>query len=151
MRDTTTPADEATSAPLHMAAEAEAARRRLRALLDHPRPVPARFGPDAETIELPAAAVQLLLDALEQLALGHAVALVPLEAELTTQQAASLLNVSRTHLVQLLDDGQIRHRKVGTHRRVTAEDVLAFRRETERRRRASLDELTAYDQELGLQ
>ena len=73
------------------------------------------------------------------------------ETELTTQQAADLLNVSRTHLVQLLDEEKIPHHKVGTHRRVRAEDVLAYRRETERARRKALDELTELDEELGFQ
>ena len=73
------------------------------------------------------------------------------ETELTTQQAADLLNVSRTHLVQLLDEEKIPHHKVGTHRRVRVEDVLAYRRETERARRKALDELTELDEELGFQ
>jgi excisionase family DNA binding protein len=79
------------------------------------------------------------------------VALTPLHAELTTRQAADLLQVSRTHLVQLLDEGEIPYRKVGAHRRVRARDILDYRRETESRRRKALDELTAADQNLGLQ
>jgi excisionase family DNA binding protein len=82
---------------------------------------------------------------------GNGVALTPLHAELTTRQAADLLQVSRTHLVQLLDEGRIPYRKVGAHRRVRARDILDYRRETESRRHKALDELTAVDQDLGLQ
>ena len=127
-------------------------RRRLAAVISGAETVPARFGPaEAETVEVPSAAVRLLLEILEQMAHGNAVTLMPVHAELTTQKAADLLNVSRTHLVQLLDEGKIKHRKVGTHRRVRAEDLLAYRREMERQRRDALDELTARDQDLGLQ
>ena len=70
---------------------------------------------------------------------------------MTTRQAADLLQVSRTFLVRLLDEGRIPCRKVGSHRRVRTEDILAYRRDTESRRRDALDELTAQDQKLGLQ
>ena len=79
------------------------------------------------------------------------VALAPVQAELTTRQAADLLQVSRTFLVRLLDEGRVPCRKVGSHRRVRTEDILAYRRDTESRRRGALDELTAQDQKLGLQ
>jgi len=126
--------------------------RQIAAVINGAETVPAHFGPKgAEAVELPTTAVRLLLDILEQMARGNAVTLMPVHAELTTQQAADLLNVSRTHLVQLLDEEKIPHRKVGTHRRVRAEDVLAYRRETERARREALDELTELDEELGLQ
>ena len=127
------------------------AGRKLEALIAGTDPVPARFGADAETVDIPTPAVRLLKEILEQMAHGNGVALTPLHAELTTRQAAELLQVSRTHLVQLLDDGRIPCRKVGAHRRVRAEDVLTYRHETESRRRKALDELTARDQELGLQ
>ena len=104
-----------------------------------------------ETLELPAPAVRLLLDILEQMARGNAVTLMPIHAELTTQQAADLLNVSRPHLVNLLEEGRIPYRKVGTHRRVRAEDALAYKQETERKRRKVLEELAAHDQEISLE
>ena len=131
------------------AALAGQAGRALEALTDGTQPVSARFGD--RTVDLPAPAVQLLREVLDRMADGEGIALTPLHAELTTRQAAELLQVSRTHLVQLLDEGRIPCRMVGSHRRVRAEDILAFRRETEVRRREALDEMTARDQELGLQ
>ena len=88
---------------------------------------------------------------LDQMARGNSVALTPVHAELTTRQAADLLQVSRTFLVRLLDKGRIPCRKVGAHRRVRTDDILAYRRETESRRRDALDTLTAHDQKLGMQ
>ena len=128
---------------------ADRAGRALEALVEGTQPVSARFG--NETVELPVPALRLLQEILDRMAHGKGVALTPLHAELTTRQAAELLQVSRTHLVQLLDAGRIPCRKVGSHRRVRAEDILAWRRETELRRREALDGLTARDQKLGLQ
>ena len=133
----------------HDATLADRAGRALEPLVHGTRPVSARFG--NETLDLPAPALRLLWEILDRMAHGKGVALTPLHAELTTRQAAELLQVSRTHLVQLLDAGRIPCRKVGTHRRVRAEDILAWRRETELRRREALDGLTARDQKLGLQ
>ena len=131
------------------AALAERAGRALEPLIEGTRPISARFGD--ETVDLPAPALRLLWEILDHMAHGKGVALTPLHAELTTRQAAELLQVSRTHLVQLLDAGRIPCRKVGSHRRVCTEDVLALRRETELRRREALDGLTAREQKLGLQ
>ena len=81
-------------------------------------PVPARFGTaTAEPIDIQTSALRLLKEILDQMAHGNGVALTPLHAELTTRQAAGLLQISRTHLVQLLDEGRIPCRKVGAHRR----------------------------------
>ena len=123
----------------------------MQAWVEGTDPVPVRFGAVPETVAIPTSAYRLFKEILDQMAHGNGVALTPLHAELTTRQAAELLQVSRTHLVQLLDGGRIACRKVGAHRRVRAEDVLAYRRETESRRREALDELTARNQELGLQ
>jgi excisionase family DNA binding protein len=100
-------------------------------------------------IELPASVVRLLLDMLEQMANGNAITLMPLHAELTTKQAADLLNISRPHLIKLLDKGNMPFRKVGSHRRVKVEDVLAYKRESFSRRTEALNELTAQAQELN--
>ena len=134
------------------AALADQAGRKLAAWADGTDPVPARFGAaTSESVEIPTSAVRLLKEILDQMAHGNGVALTPLHAELTTRQAADLLQVSRTHLVQLLDENRIPCRKVGAHRRVRARDILDYRRQTESGRRNALDELTAVDQDLGLQ
>jgi excisionase family DNA binding protein len=106
--------------------------------------------PSAGTVKLPASAVRLLVHILEEMARGNTVTLIPVHAELTTQEAADLLNISRPTLIQLLDEGKIDYRRVGTHRRIRFEAVMAFKRRAEAERRAVLAELAAYDQELGL-
>lgn len=133
-------------------AQAAETVRQVASVINGAETVSAHFGPKGTpAVELPVAAVHLLLGILEHMACGNAVTLMPVHAELTTQQAADLLNVSRTHVVQLLDKENIPHRKIGTHRRVRAEDVLAYRRKTEHARRKALDEMTELDEELGLQ
>jgi excisionase family DNA binding protein len=104
------------------------------------------LGPD---IVLPASVFRLLKGILAEMAQGHGVALLPIHAELTTQQAADLLNVSRPYLIRLLEDRKIPFRLVGQHRRVRFEDLLAFQRKDDEERRRIADELTADAQELG--
>ena len=106
-----------------------------------------QLGPD---IVLPASVLRLLKGILAEMAQGHGVALLPIQAELTTQQAADLLNVSRPYLIRLLEDRKIPFRLVGQHRRVRFEDLLAFQRKDDEERRRVADELTADAQELGL-
>ncbi len=95
-----------------------------------------------EPIELPAGAVSLLMNILETMAAGQGVVLIPENAELTTVQAASVLNVSRPYLIKLLEDNAIPYRKVGKHRRIRMEDVMAYKTRIDREREAILDQLT---------
>ena len=103
-----------------------------------------------DPVVIPTAAFRLLVHILAEMANGHAVRLIPHHAELTTQEAAALLNVSRPYVVRLLDEGRIPSHRVGTHRRVLFKDVTAYKAEHRRARGAALDRLTALDQELGL-
>lgn len=102
-------------------------------------------------VVLPRRAVQLLVDLLAQIANGNAVTLVPVHAQLTTQEAADLLNVSRPYLVKLIEAGEIPFQKVGTHRRLRADDVFAYRKAQEQRSRHALTALAQLDQELGFE
>ncbi|MBB5060206.1 excisionase family DNA binding protein [Granulicella aggregans] len=102
------------------------------------------------TVRIPASAARLLVQILDEMSRGNAVKIVPVHAELTTQEAADLLNVSRPTLIQMLEEGKIPFRKVGTHRRIRTEKLMGYKRQLEADRRAALAELVAYDQELGL-
>ncbi len=104
-----------------------------------------------EVFAIPAAAMQLLVQMLAEMGQGHAVAVTPVQAEVTTQQAADMLNVSRPYLVNLLEDGKIPFRKVGARRRILLQDLMSYKRASDAKRYETLNELTAYDQELGLQ
>ena len=99
---------------------------------------------------LPVAAVRLLRDLLREMAQGHAVSLVPMHAELTTQQAADALNVSRPYVVKLLESGALPHRKVGTHRRVRYDDLLRYKHAIDAKRLEALKKLQDESEELGL-
>jgi excisionase family DNA binding protein len=103
-----------------------------------------------ETLRIPAPAAKMLVRILEEMARGNAITLIPVHAELTTQEAADMLTISRPSLIQLLDEGKIEYRKVGTHRRVRLESLMAYKRKADAARRAALAELAAYDQEIGI-
>lgn len=103
-----------------------------------------------EMIAIPPGALRLFIDVLTHLGQGRAVTLVPQRAELTTQEAADYLNVSRPYVVGLIESNRLPARKVGTHRRVAFEDLIRFDEQDQATRRTALDELARIDRELGL-
>jgi excisionase family DNA binding protein len=105
---------------------------------------------DGSELIVPRAALELFARILAHMAAGQAVSVVPANAELTTQQAADLLNVSRPFLIGLLEAGEIEYRKVGAHRRVKMSSLVDYMRRDDERRRKSADELAALTRELGL-
>jgi excisionase family DNA binding protein len=106
-------------------------------------------GPNGETIDLPAPAFEALQAVAQAMASGQTITLIPHDQELTTQQAAEILHVSRPHLVKLLERGDLPFHKVGTHRRVRMQDLIAYRGIRAEERRRQLDELTRLSDELG--
>jgi excisionase family DNA binding protein len=104
--------------------------------------------PDTKIV-VPAGAFSLLVEILTQMANGNGVTVLPVHAELTTQEAANLLNVSRPYVVKLLEKQRLPHRKVGSRRRILLADLLKYKQRDDARRRKILDELTAEAQEEG--
>lgn len=133
---------------------AERAARRIRDYLDG--------HPDDDLIEalgevgtedalvLPRATAVMFAQILDLLGQGRGVQIIPKEVELSTQQAADMLNVSRPYLIGLLESGEIPFRKVGRHRRIRFEDLMDCRRRDDLERRAAADDLAAISEELGL-
>jgi excisionase family DNA binding protein len=105
---------------------------------------------EKQNVELPRDAANLLVDILSKMANGDSVALTSIEEEITTQEAADLLQVSRPHLVKLLDTGKIPSKKVGSHRRVKRTDVLKYESDLKEIRRKGLEFLAKEAQEMGL-
>lgn len=105
---------------------------------------------ETQSFILPVAAVRLLMDMMTHLAEGRRVSVMPEDAELTTKQAADMLNVSRPYLVGLLQAGKLPHHMVGTHRRVLVRDLLDYCRRQMKLSGAAMDELAAQAQELDM-
>jgi excisionase family DNA binding protein len=107
-------------------------------------------GKASDAVVLPASAVKLLVRLLSEMAAGNAVTLIPVHAELTTQQAAGLLGVSRPFVIKQIEDGKLPHRRIGTHRRVMFKDLMDFKRRIDADRSKALDQLAAEAQKLNL-
>ncbi len=123
--------------------------RRLRTIENEP---PLRLvSEEGEDLDVPPALVSLLLSVAEELERGNGVSVLPLHRQLTTTEAAQLLNVSRPHVIALLERGELPFEKVGTHRRIRLADVIAYRHAQDQRRREALDDMVRQGEELGLE
>ncbi len=134
--------------------EAKEAAKRVASLLRHKTSRTINLSPEGarrpeETIPVPREAFAFLLEILRQIANGNAVTIVPVHAELTSQEAADLLNVSRPYLIKLLDEKKIPHRLVGTHRRIRFVDLVKYKQQDDAERQKALDELSALAQKHG--
>ena len=128
----------------------ESATSLSRLMREHPQSDRARVRLDGEDLILPRAALDLLTNLLTEMAQGNAVTIVPVHAELTTQEAADMLNVSRPYLIKLLKEGQIPYTMVGSHRRVRLRDVLAYKQDQDKRSHDALEKLAEQAQELDM-
>lgn len=112
------------------------------------RPMAKLVSADGVEVEIPASAFYALHALVRDMAQGLTVTLIPHDRELTTKEAADILNVSRPFLVKLLDRDEIPYHRVGTHRRLRVEDVLAYREQRAKRRREKLRELTTLSEQV---
>ena len=128
----------------------ESATRLSQLLSEKPETDRARIKLDDQDLILPRQALTLLRDLLAEMAQGNAVTVVPTHAQLTTQEAANILNVSRPYLVQLLESNQIPFTKVGTHRRIRFEDLMVYKRAQVEKTEAALAALVEEGQELEM-
>lgn len=124
--------------------------RQLAAILGRGETAQLRLIDGKQEITIPVSAIYLLADILGQMATGRAIHLVPHHAELTTQQAADFLNVSRPYLIGLLDRSEIPCRKVGTHRRIAFLELLKYKERSATNRTKVLDELATEAQKLNI-
>jgi len=106
-------------------------------------------GADGKAITIPESVYQVLRQVVHAMALGQAISIAPQEQEMTTQQAADILNVSRPYLIKLLEQGEIPYIKVGTHRRIRHQDLISYKQQRDTKRSNLLDELIQESQDMG--
>jgi len=126
------------------------ALKKIEDVLNQEKRRPRLIGPDGEEIELPLSVFQVLRQIIYHMMRGRAISVVPINKELTTQEAADILNVSRPYFVKLLEEGTIPFNVVGTHRRVRFDTLMEYKTHSEAEQDRKLDELTRLSEELGL-
>jgi excisionase family DNA binding protein len=141
----------------HEAAMTKAAQRCLLTALDHSRAKAIALVDEtgdvnkAPLLELPPAALRLIAQVLGAMGDQRPITIIPRSLEMTTVEAAHFLNVSRPFVIKEIDGGRLKHRKVGTHRRIAYSDLVEYRRRMRASQQDALQGLTDDAQELGLE
>ena len=104
---------------------------------------------EVHNVKIPSSAIKLIIEILTELGKGNAVNITPINVELTTQEGADILNISRPTFIKLLDSGRIPHSRTGNRRKMAFKDVMKYKEDLEAKRQQSLNTLTSLDQELG--
>lgn len=128
----------------------ESATALSKLLREHPQVDRAHVRMDGTDLVLPRQAIELLRNLLTEMAQGNAVTIMPTHAQVTTQEAANILNVSRPHLIKLLESGELPFCRIGTHRRIPLQDVLNYKTRRQEDSEAAMQALADQAQELDL-
>ncbi len=126
------------------------ALNKIQGVLQNSNSVPKLIGPSGEAIELPKSVFYVLRQVVYHMMRGRAIFIVPEHKELTTQEAADILNVSRPYLIKLLEEGKIPFITVGTHRRIRFSDLMRYKEQRDKEREQALDEIAQISQESGM-
>ena len=119
-------------------------------ILEHADVAPKLVGPNGETIELPPSVFNVLRQVIYHMMRGRAIFIFPEQQELTTQEAADILNVSRPYLIKLLEENKIPYTTVGSHRRIRLSDLMSYKKLRDAARKRALDEIARISQESGV-
>jgi excisionase family DNA binding protein len=136
--------------PIEASESEKPALNKMEGVLKDDQCMPMLVGPHNERIPLPRSVFYILQQIVFHMMQGRAITIVPVDKELTTQQAADILNVSRPYLVRLLEEKKIPFFKVGSHRRIRFKDVMDYKKKRDTERTLGLAELTRLSQEFGL-
>ena len=124
--------------------------RKIDSILDDSNRSPMLVGPDGEQIPLPSSLFQLLKRVVSHLSRGQAVTIIPINKEVTTQEAADILNVSRPYLIKMLEEEKIPYVTVGAHRRIPLHTLLDYKQRRDEERLEAIREMAQMSQDLGI-
>lgn len=123
------------------------ALNKIEQVLQHADAAPKLVGPNGETIELPPSVFNVLRQVIYHMMRGRAIFIFPEQQELTTQEAADILNVSRPYLIKLLEENKIPYTTVGSHRRIRLSDLMNYKKLRSAGRKRAIEEIARISQE----